>query len=192
MARKYIDKDGELRLYDGTTTPYYLPIIFSGVDLTAPAGDPEVDEVLVLDRSTMGANAHNVEGSDEAMMAPLPLSFSCRVTDIVEWDDLMDWLEGSVVNAHTIVTTKGTTKRDGSNFNPAFADSGKKTCNAEMGFKTAAGTTQIVFHYNEVLFRLSECGIKEAADGAMLTLSGQIYGTIVRNAAFTAGTAVTT
>ncbi len=192
MARKYIDKDGELRFYDATATSavptgYYLKILFAGVDLNAPTGIPRVDEVLVLDRSTMDANAHYVEGPDDAMMAPMPLSFSCRITDVTSFDYLMDWLEGGTVNGKTIVTTKGTTMRDGATANPAFADSGKKALNVEMAFKAAGGTVQVVFHYNETFFRLSECGIKEAADGTMLTLSGQIYGTIVRNAAFTAG-----
>ncbi len=193
MTMKYTAKNGKLRIYEGnTTTARYLEIIFSGMDLNAPIGAPVVEEQLILDRLAMGSNAHYIEGSDARLMEPVPVSFGVMVTDITAYDYLMDWIEGNTVNSYTILTTKQDTKRDGTNFNPAFRDSGKKTCNVELAFQAAlAGTDEIVYHWNEVYFDPSQCNLRESPEGSNVTLSGMCYGTISRDTAFsTGGTAV--
>ena len=71
----------------------------------------------------------------------------------------------------------------------AFADTTKMTCNVEY---LLDGSTDICWHYNEVLFPLDQQSISEAEDGVTVSLNGMCYGTVVRDAAFTTGTSVET
>ncbi len=193
MTMKYTAKNGVLRIYDGTTPvsqAQYLEIIFSGMDLNAPIGAPVVEEQLILDRLAMGSNAHYVEGSDARMMEPVPVSFGVMVTDVAAHGYLMSWITNALVHAKTVLTTQGDTKRDGTNANPTFASSSKKTCNVELAFQTSAGTDEVVYHWNEVYFDPSQCNLRESPEGGNVTLSGMCYGTIVRDTSFSSGTAV--
>jgi len=185
---KFTNRDGELRLYDGTETPFYLPVLFSGGDFTGPLGPPRVEEILVLDRRKMTGQAHYIKGSDEALLEPVPVSFSALVHDGAACAYLLDWLAGGPVNSHTLTTTKGETKRDGTNDNPAFADTGKKTSSVEFKLE---GSSSLVWHYNEVFFPLSECNIQESDEGVLISLNGGCYGTITRDTSFTSGADVT-
>ena len=186
---KFTNRDGEIRLYDATATPYYLKIVFSGGDLSAPMGAPRPEEELVLDRQRSDSNACYVRRSDAALLAPLDLSFSVVVTDHATFGYLLDWLEGNTVNSQTIVSTKGTTQRDGSNTTPGFADSVKKCTNVE--YQLDGPSSDVVWKYAEVYFSLSEAVMTETDDGVRVALKGQVYGTITRASSFTTGTDVT-
>lgn len=184
---KLTQRKGKIRLYDGTGTPFYLELEFDE-NFQGPLGIPVTEEILVLNRGVMDSAAHYIEGGDDKVMEPLPVSCNVWCTDRAKFDYLLDWLEGGTVNSNTIATTKEDTQRDGANNNPAFADSGKKCCNIEYKLD---GSTDIVWHYNEVYFPLAEITINESDEGVQVTLNGKWYGTIVRDAAFTAGTDVT-
>jgi hypothetical protein len=186
---KFTNRDGEIRLYDGTGTPYYLGIVFSGGDLSAPLGPPRPEEELVLDRQTMGSNACYVRGSDSALLNPLEISFTVNVTSHATFGYLLDWLEGNTVNSNTIVTTKGTTQRDGATANPDFADTNKKCCDLE--YRLDGPSSDLVWNYAEVYFPLDSVVMTETDDGVTVELKGQVYGTISRSGAFTSGTDVT-
>ncbi|MBW1713249.1 MAG: hypothetical protein JRJ59_08910 [Deltaproteobacteria bacterium] len=186
---KFTNRDGEIRFYDGTATPYYLKIVFSGGDLSAPLGPPRPEEELLLDRQTMDSNACYVRGSDASLLAPLEISLSVTVTSHATFGYLLDWLEGNTVNGQTIVTTKGTTQRDGATNNPAFADSAKKCLNLE--YQLDGPSSDIVWKYAEVYLPLSEAVMTETEDGVQVALKGQVYGTITRSSSFTSGTDVT-
>jgi len=185
---KFTNRDGELRLYDGSGTPYYLSVLFSGGDFSGPLGPPQVEEILVLDRQRMTAQAHYIKGSDAALLEPVPLSFSALLHDGSACGFLLDWLAGGPVNGHTLATTKGQTKRDEVNDNPAFADEGKKAFNLE--FKLT-GSTGLVWRYHEVYFPLSEARMQESDEGVLISLRGLCYGTVTRDSVFTAGNDVT-
>ena len=186
---KFTNRDGEIRLYDGSGTPFYLGIVFSGGDLSAPLGPPRAEEELVLDRQKMDGNACYVRGSDAAMMAALELSLSVNVTSHATFGYLLDWLEGNTVNGNALVTTKGTTQRNGSTANPAFAD-GDKIC-SNLEYRLDGPSSDLVWKYAEVYFPLSSAVMTETDDGIKVELKGQVYGTITRAAAFTSGTDVT-
>jgi len=186
---KFTNKKGKLRLYDSTATPFYLELDFDKGDFSGPLGQPKTEEKLVLNRGNMDANAHYIEGSDEPIMEPVDVSFSCICEDTTITTYLLDWLEGNTVNSNTIVTTKGDSQRNGANANPAFADSDKKCCNVEYRLD---GSTDIVWHYNEVYFPIEECQISEGEEEVTLSLKGKWYGTVTRDTEFTSGTDVTT
>ena len=78
---KFTNRDGEIRFYDGTATPYFLKIVFSGGDLSAPLGPPRPEEELLLDRQKIDANTCYVGGSEAALLAPLEISLSSWSTE---------------------------------------------------------------------------------------------------------------
>ncbi len=185
----FTNKKGLLRIYDGTGTPYYLQLKFDAGDLTVPLGAPKTEETLYLPRGNMNSDAHYIEGSDEPLMAPVDLSFSCLLDDTSHTGYLKDWLYGRTVNSNTIVTTQGDTQRNGANNNPVFEDSNKKTFNIEYFLDDS---NDICMKYYEVYFDLAEQSITEAEDGVTLSLSGKVYGTIDDDdGSFTSGTDVT-
>jgi len=186
---KFTNRKGKLRLYDGTATPYYLEIEFDKGDFSGPMGIPKTDEILVLNRGGYDAYAHYIEGSDEKVMEPSEISFSCLIEDTTITTDLLAWIEGGgTVSGQTVVTTKEDTQRARSVASPAFADTNKATYNVEYKLD---GATDIVWHYNEVYFELSEQSFSEGEDEVSLSLKGKVYGTITRDTAFTTGTDVT-
>lgn len=189
---KFTMRKGKFRFYEGTASPYYLELDFDVGDFSAPMGVPKTEEILILDRNQATSDMHYIEGGDDVVMAPVPLTFSAFIVDKTQSIYLIDWIEvmngglSATINSNTIVTTAQDTQRDGSNNNPAFADSGKLLCNAE--YKLDGGTDR-VWHYNEIWLPASEQMISEAEDGVTIALTGQIYGTITRDTAFTASTA---
>lgn len=197
---KFTNRKGKLRLYDGAGTPYYLELDFDVGDFSGPLGQAKTEEMLVLDRGVMTADAHYIEGPDTKFMEPVPVTFSALVVDKTQCIYLLDWIEqmnngdgssppqsSGQVNSNTLTSTKEDTQRDGANNNPAFADGTKLCCNLEYRLD---GGPDRVWHYNEVFFELSAQQMSEAEDGVTIALNGMCYGTITRDTAFTSGTSV--
>jgi len=191
---KFTNKKGKIRLYDGTGTPFYLEIDFDVGNFSGPLGVSKAEEILILNRGNSDADAHYIAGSDVRIMEPFPITFGAFVVEKTQCGYLLDWLEAMAdgggspaVNGNTLVTTKEDTQRDGANNTPAFADASKMTSNVEYRLD---GTADIVWHYNEVYFELSEQSLSEAEDGVTIALNGMCYGTVVRDTAFTTGTDV--
>ena len=188
---KKTNREGKLRFYDGTGTAYYLQFELDSGDFSGPMGQPRQEEQLVLNRGRMDSNAHYVKGSDEPLMEPVAISFSLPVRDDDQTVNILDWLQAgqdggsTTVNSNTVATTKQDTQRDGSNNNPAFADSNKLTSNIEYLIET--GGTDLGLKYAEVFFPLDQVSISEGEDGIVLNLAGMCYGTITRITSFTAG-----
>lgn len=195
---KFTNKKGKIRLYDSTiTTPWFLELDFDLGDFSGPLGIPKTKETLVLNRGNSDADAHYIEGSDAVIMEPFAITFSAFVVDKTQCAYLLDWIEAMqdgggtpAVNAHTLETTKGDTNRDGSNASPSFADTTKMTCNLE--YKLDGPTNDIVWHYNELWLAIDQQTISEAEDGVTIALNGMVYGTVVRDAAFSTGATVET
>jgi hypothetical protein len=186
---KFTNRSGKLRLYDATGTPWFLEVVFSGGDFSGPIGTPRVDEELQLNRSKVDSYAHYIKGPEERLLEPVEISFSAFLTDSQGiTDDLLDWLEGGPVNAHTLLTTKGATQRVAGINNPPFADSSKKAFNLE--FLLDEGGVDQGWKYAEVYFDPAAQNLSEGPNAVTLQLRGQCYGTVSRIAAFTAGTAV--
>lgn len=185
----FTNRSGKIRLYDSTATPFYLQLIFDEGDFSGPYGIPKTEELLQLHRGTVDANSHYIQGPEDAILAPVEISFSGKIQDTSHTGYLKDWLRGNTVNSQTIVTTKGDTQRVSGTVNPSFADSSKKCANVEI-FWDESGT-DYGLKYAEVYFPLDQIQIRESGDGVILSLRGQCYGTITDISAFTAGTDVT-
>jgi hypothetical protein len=171
-----------------------LELEFDNGDFSGPIATPMTEEILVLNRGLADSHMHYIEGPDDAMMAPVDITFTALIEDTTITTDLLDWLKAmtdalaTTVSGQTLVSTETDTQRDGANNNPAFRDANKSTCNVEYFLD---GAVDIVWHYNEVWFPPDQQSISEAEDGVTVSLTGRCYGTIVRDTAFTAGTDVT-
>lgn len=196
MGRLFTQRDGTIRLYDGHSNPYYLKMEFENGDLDGPLGTPLTEEILVLHRGKTDANMHYIEGDHFALMAPVDITFTARLLDatadhsryLLDWIDAMNDGATTTVNSVTLTDTQGTTQRDGANNNPTFADSDKLTCNVEFQLD---GTNDVVFHFNEVQLLRNEQRITEGADAVTIAITGHVFGTITRDAAFSSGQDIT-
>jgi len=187
-------RDAKLRIYDGTGTPYYLEVDLDIGDFNGPIGQPRQEEILILNRGTMDSEAHYIKGPDNPLLAPLPVSFSVYVRDDNQTIYLLDMLKAgqdggtTTVNSNTMATTKADSQRDGSNNNPAFADSNKLTYDIHYLIET--GGTDLGFKYMECFFPLEQNMINEAEEGIPILLNALCYGTITRITSWLAGTSV--
>ena len=191
---KFTNRKGKIRLLDGTGTPWHLEIDFDLGDFSGPVGIPKTDEILVLDRNQATADMHYIEGGDDKIMAPFPITFSALVVDktqclyLHDWIDVMNGLLSATINSNTIVTTAEDTQRDGANNNPPFADATKLLCNLQ--YKLDGPSTDLTFLYTEIWFPADQQSISEAEDGVTISLNGQCYGTVTRGTAWVAGSTV--
>jgi hypothetical protein len=164
----------------------YFEVAFAGMDFSGPLGRQKTEELLVLNRGRMDSNAHYIEGNDEKIFEPLEIAFSCLLDDAVNKDDIFIALEcGDPDSARwtaTGVTTKGTTKNDGTNLNPTFKDSTKKTVNVQILFEGSSKNEG--FAYYEVFFPKENQKISEADDAVTLACAGGVYGVIEKISGF--------
>lgn len=187
-------QNAKLRFYDSTATPLYLEIDLDPGDFSGPFGAPLVEEILELDRGNMNANALYRAGNDEALMAPVPVTFTIRLTDSAQTVNIKDWIRAmndglsTQVNSNTLETTETDSQRDGATANPAFADSNKSTCIIEY-LITMSGT-DLGFNYEGIWLPADQQQISEAEDSITIAINAMCYGTITDITSFTAGTDV--
>lgn len=187
----YTDKTGKIRLYDGTGTPFYLELNFTGGDFSGPMGPKRTEEILQLDNGNMNANAHYIEGPDDPLMEPIQITFSMLLGDHNEALYFRQWVRAmnggsTTINTNTVTTTKGDTQRNGSNNNPAFADSSKLTCNIEVLFDGVDDGVK----YAEVYIGEDQAAISRGEKWA-ISATGMCYGTVTDLTTFTTGTNIT-
>lgn len=162
----------------------HLVLPFSRMDFSGPLGRTLPEEILVLNRETMDALAHYIKGSDEALMAPLEIGFSSMI-DSTYGQRVLKALEcgnpGADRWTSTGTSTKGDTKNDGTNSNPAFADSSKKTVNIQIIWSLGtSGEIPFGMAYYEVYFSKDRCTVAEGPDEVPLTCTGDCFGVIER------------
>ena len=195
MAKIFTEKDGELRLYDGTsggTHPFYMSLLFTNSDLSFPIARGRPEENLTLNRGNMDSNAHYSEGSDEPLLEPLPVTFSLSADDSVNTSYLADLLSGvTTINSKELTSTKGTSAVTVSAgvtvTTPTFSDDQKVTYNAEIFWD---GSTDLGFKLEEIFFDPKNQTVNEGADSVSVNANGMIYGQISRISAFTSGTTI--
>ena len=163
----------------------YFDLVFAGMDFNGPLGRPKTEEQLVLNRGTMDANAHYIQGPHGPIHDPLEISFSCLLDTTANKDKVMEALAcgnpGADRWTSAGVTSKGTTKNDGTNFNPAFADSNKKTGNIQMLWDTdASGAVAFGLAFYETYFPDDQQSLSEGEDAITLSCKGAVYGVIER------------
>lgn len=194
-------KRGRLRLYDGSGTPYFLEVSFRG-QVRGPIDRPRPAETLVLDRMRLTAAAHYVQGSDEAVMAPLPLAFNFRLANtepnLSKFVTLVRspavGVATKAVGPNTWVTTKGTSQLQDSNpegralvTTPTFSDPAKWCADVELLYEDPDGAADRGFRWNEVYFPPNAQLVEGDAE-VVIELAGEVYGAIDTITAFTAGT----
>jgi len=179
-------KDGELRINDhglsGTT--HYISILFCEMDFSGPTSRPRTEETLVMNRGVFSTDAHFIEGNDEPIYGPLPVTFSCRMADTSASTVALDMLSGV-----TTIRTKILYGRDGyathlGNTIPAFRDAGKNGYTVEVLWD---GDQDLGYQYDCVYFAPGQQTITESADGVMLSCNGVVYGGVSRIDSFTSG-----
>ena len=168
----------------------YYEVPFASMDFSGPFGRAKTDEILILNRNKMDAKAHYIEGIDNKIYEPHPITFSAIIDDTYNRTRLMDALQcanpGADQWTSTGTTTKGNTKNDGTNSNPAFVEAAKKCVNVQMLFYgkylsgTSGGKSKYGWAYYEVYFPPTEQTFAEAEDGVVMTLNGGCYGVIER------------
>jgi hypothetical protein len=198
-------KDGEIRIYsngekaiaaDDSSTTYYFSVLFCEMDFTGPISRPRTEERMILNRGNYDTNSHFAEGPDDVRIAPIPISFSCRLADTVNTRILSDILASSTSR---ITNTAG----GASNFPtwdgdsavtidsiavPAFYDSTKRTYRVEVLWDTSGSDHG--YRYENAYLTFGEQGVAESADGVMLNCSGMVYGDVTRITSFYSGTSI--
>ncbi|GAG82253.1 unnamed protein product [marine sediment metagenome] len=179
---KGTQRDAKIRLYDSSSTAWYLELDFDVGNFTGPIGTPKTEEILQLDRGKATSDMHYTEGPDDPMMAPIPISFGYFLQNVVQQTYLVHWITAmndglsQTVNSQTLESTHADSNRDGSNANPAFADSNKSTC--DVLWLSDTGGVDFGWRYNGVLFLIDQQTFAEADSDITLTLNGLCYGTI--------------
>ncbi len=189
-------QNAKIRFYDSTATPLYLEFDLDPGDFTGPFGAPLTEEILELDRGNMNANALYRQGNDEALMAPVPITFTIRLTDSAQTVNIKNWIRamnngGSTTvgaDSHTLETTAIDSNRDGATANPAPADSNKLQCIIEY-LITMTGT-DLGFKYEGIWLPADQQQISEAEDSITIAINAMCYGTITDITGFTSGTDV--
>lgn len=171
-ADQFVRTDG--RFYD---------VPFAAMDFSGPLQRPLTEESLVLNRNKMGSLAHYIEDADNSIHDPLELSFTCFMDSAIQ-DQVVQALTCGDPNitgwTGTGVSTKGFSKNDGLNYNPAFADSGKKTVNVQILWDMGAGGYPFGAAFYEVYFPPEQISISEGDEGIVLSATGGVYGVIER------------
>jgi len=197
----YTNKQGELRIYDGTSpTPYYISICFDGGDFSAPEGRQRPEEKLILHRGRADSSCPPVyiQGTDEPILEPLELSFSIRIQNSTTAHDkilaALSNISGTspwTVGTDNWTSAKGTstlTAGDGTTFtDPEFADSSKVAVNVEILW--TLNSVAVGRRYEAVYFPPDQVSLEESEDGVTLNCTGLIYGAISQITSFTTGTA---
>ena len=151
---------------------YYLELLFTDANFSAPTMRKKTEERIVLDRGVGDANGHYVQGSDDPVYEPLPLTVSCKINDTTSGTSYLDeWIRSGKVNLHTLTSTKGDTSNVSGVTNPAFADTSKKCSTVEVVWD---GSVDLGYKWAEVYFSPGEQTINEAEDGITLNLNGMI------------------
>jgi len=186
----------------------HIEVPFINMDFTGPIGRPLTEEKLILDRGRMemwyvgdGYRPHYIELIDDKIYEPMPISFTCSIDSTWNDETLFLALEGGDADSgwagspgiwvETPTTTKGTTKNDGTNYNPAFADTNKKCINLQIIWTSSlavsshfhqegAPATSIGYAYYEVFFPKELQKITEGDDAITLSCEGGVYGIIER------------
>jgi hypothetical protein len=156
----------------------FFEVIFANMDFTGPIGRPRQEEILALNRGKADSNMHYIKGPDSPLYEPLPISFSLALDDTVNKNDIQPALAcgnpGSTYWTATGTTAKGTTKNDGTNNNPAFADSNKKAVNIQILF----GTMGYGWAYYEVYSPEDQITFAESESDVILSVAGGCFGLI--------------
>jgi len=188
----YQHRDGELRIYSGTTigskttAAVYAEVLFVNAGFNAPIARTRPAEILVMDRGVYTADAEYKKGMDEEKMAPLPISFEFKCIDDVTTQYMLRMLSGTspcVVKGKTLRSSKGESMIDGVS-TPQFADTSKQAWDMEVLWD---GVTDMGFRWREVFIPGDQLVVTEGEDEVVVAVAGMVYGDVTRTIAFSGG-----
>jgi len=193
----YTSIQGQIRLYDGSATPYYVALTFDEGNLSAPSGRARPEETAIFHRGRGAKGVHYISGPDAPILEPLELTFGLRVQNVLATAQKFraamcnpDLAATWEVDGDTWVSTKGDftlTDGDGNSFtDPAFADSKKVCVNVEILW--TLDSVAYGFKYGAVYFPPDQQSLAESEEGVIISATGLIYGTITEITSFTFGT----
>ncbi|MBW8001772.1 MAG: hypothetical protein FVQ80_07080 [Planctomycetes bacterium] len=190
-------RDGELRVYSGSTpaskatAPFYIEVLFVNAGFDGPIARTKPTETLVMDRGNYDGNAEYRRGMDEELMEPLPLSWTCKLSDDVTTQYLVDMLSSASpaeVNSHSLRSSKGESAIGITGVStPQFSDSTKMAWDVEVLWD---GSSDIGYRWREVHFPGGDLRISEGEDEVVLNISGLVYGDVTRIASLSSGTTI--
>jgi len=168
----------------------YYEVPFALMDYSGPTGRAKTEELLILNRNKMDDKAHYIEGGDDRIYEPVPVTFSAYLDDTYNRTKLYAALSCGNPGADrwtaSGTSTKGDTKNDGTNANPSFVDSDKKTVNVQIIWEGnyisgTSGRKQVEgFALYECYAPPDQQQISEAEDGVTLVCNLGCYGIIER------------
>ena len=199
-------RNTEIRIYDGTSGgtppgPYYYDLKFEQLDFNAPLGRERPPQIPKLNRGVLDADGHYIQGSDIAILEPIPVTFSIELLD-TEFDTMLAVLSNlfrespwTVANQTWTNTNASTQIRNGDGVlvtTPATAEPDEDRVNIEVRNikKHATAVNDLVLKWNEVWFPPRQ-DFRTAIEGNRLTLNGLWKGDIVKATTFTTGTDTT-
>lgn len=208
----YYGKNGELRLYDGTDLPTpgtqnWIKLRFSDMNLTVPEGAPRPEEIIRLNRIQLDADAHYVQGSDEAIVGPVAMTTSFKMESGTNKDLIHKFLGIRFASGQqgtwqvgsgpvTLVSTKGKSAGRPAGLTgtlvplPPFTDPKKVCINVECIWDDLNGSKE-GRKLEEVYFNPGQQSLNEGPDAVTVNLNGEVYGQISEITAFTSGSEVT-
>ena len=189
-------RDGEMRIYSGTTigskatAAVYSEILFVNAGFNAPIARTRPSETLVMDRGVYTTNAEYRQGMDDEKLASLPLSFEFKCIDDVTTQYLIQMLSGTsslTVNGKSLRSSKGESAIDGVS-TPQFADSSKQAWDVEVLWdSTGTSGSTLGFKWREVFIPGDQLIITEGEDEVVIAVAGLVYGDVSRITSFSSG-----
>jgi len=204
--KSFTVKTGRLRLYSGNTpTKFFFEVPFRG-NIVGPVDRPRPAETIILDRGRGTADAHYVQGADDVIYQPLPLTFNFRLANtepnFLKLLQAIRATGGTSATQKTIggwawTTTKGTSQLRNAvptgvgagqelHSTPGFTDPEKWCCNVEVLWEDPDNQNDRGFQWAEVFFP-PDRQVTEGDLDVMVDMSGEVYGAITPITAFTAG-----
>lgn len=207
MTQRYFGKRGELRIYSGETSVNcagslaFFKVGFVNMNFTAPEGRPRPEEIPVLDRGLIDANAHHVQGLDDVIMAPQNITFTADLDDTVNRDDLRAALSNPdrnspwTVGGVSFAANNGTSQlRNGFGSlvsTPSPFDSEHERVTLEVIWTGGTpGSNDTGRKYSEVWFSPDQVQLTESENNVQLAATGFWYGPVSHISAFSPGTEV--
>ena len=191
MPRQYSFHDGELRIYDGTATPFCYRIKFVQTDPQVPANRPRAEQRLILDRGRISSDMKYVKGPEDVVLAPIDFTFAAKLDEALNRNSLWQALICGTVGSHNWVTTAGTSQVSGVTLKKFDNDAAMQLVNVEIRY-TGATTNwgrrlkEVFFPPEMILFGPAD------PDGIGFSATGRIYGPITSMSAFTTPNTVST
>lgn len=190
-------RDGELRIYDGSTPPRFISIPFVQMDFQGPVARARPADPIVV---TVGGYLHSPTGPDyeSGFYEPQNVSFSCWIqTDsyyaLRNALSNIDLNETWKVGAHTWQSSKGrgSIRLPDNSYQPTglFFDQNKKTVDIQVRWTHSSMRGSIMgMRYDETYFAPQSVTLGEQADYVPLRISGLCYGNIEPIGDFSTGT----